>query len=76
MRTALQNRTEPDCSSSNAIETAPHRVHEGTVPETANDFFLWCCSLENVDKPRFHGPWNRAIGSRFLRSALVRFRTV
>ena len=34
-------------------------------PKTVRSFFLRCGLLETVDKPRFHRPWNRAIGSRF-----------
>ena len=42
----------------------PHRT-VCIKPKTVRSFFLRCGLLETVDTPRFHRPWNRAMGSRF-----------
>ena len=46
------------------MPSKPHRT-VCIKPKTVRSFFLRCGLLETVDKPRFHRPWNRAIGSRF-----------
>ena len=45
------------------IESAPHRVHQAKNRSIVFVTVRFTC--ETVDKPRFHRPWNRAIGSRF-----------